>query len=247
MAAINPDDRVTMWTYGEGVQSLASSAQGGSGLQRSDLNLPVPPSSESNFYDAVLATLPQVQQMPGSKVLILVSSGIDSFSKARFTDVLRAARDTGVPICVINIGPLLRSTLLVGSSDGQRPYAQLKWQQASSQLSRIASVSGCRASTPDSALEFPAAYDSLLANLRLQYVVRYHTTAMDFPGTRQVRIAWIDGNDGRPGLRRSTDKGARELAAVKTPKRLLPESFGALCNKSPVSNTQTDTAPTANC
>lgn len=150
-------DNVRVLPYGDlpsvagldGVRALDSSAQSAPDLKRTylNLNLPVPPSSESNFYDGVLATLPQVQQMPGRKVLIVVSSGIDSFSKAGFSDVLRAERETGVPICVINMGPLLRSTLLVENSDGQRPYAQLEWQRASSQLSRMARVSGCRAST----------------------------------------------------------------------------------------------------
>jgi hypothetical protein len=215
MEAINPDDRVAMWTYGEGVQSLDSSAQGASGVQRTYLNLPVPPSSESNLYDALLATLPRVQQMDGRKVLIVVSSGIDSFSKAGFPDVLRAERETGVPVCVINIGPLLRSTLLVGSSDGQQPYAQLKWQQASSQLSRMASVSGCRALMPDSSFKFPAVYDGLLTNLRLQYVIRYQSTALDLPGTRQVKIAWVDGNGRLSGLTQNTMRRDREFAQAQ--------------------------------
>jgi hypothetical protein len=119
-----------------------------------------------------------------------------------------------VPICVINIGPLLRSALLAESSDGQRPYAQLRWQQASSQLSRMARVSGCRALTPNSSLEFPAVYDPLLANLRLQYVIRYQSTALDSPGARQVKIAWVDGNT-RSELTQNTMRHDREFAQAQ--------------------------------
>jgi hypothetical protein len=228
LEAINPDDHVAMWTYGEGVQALDSSTQGVSGLQRTNLNLPVPPSSEANFYDALLATLPRVQQMDGRKVLIVVSSGIDSFSKAGFSDVLRAERETDVPICVINLGPLLRSALLVETSDGQQPYAQLKWQQASSQLSRMARVSGCRALTPDSSLEFPAVYDRLLANLRLQYVIRYRSTALDVPGTRQVKIAWVDDNRKLSGPTQSTMRRDFALAQYELDPAAVFASAGAL-------------------
>jgi hypothetical protein len=204
LQAIGPDDKVTMWTYSDSVRSLDTPSTRVSALQPAYLNLPVPPPSESNFYDAVLATLPQVEQMPGRKALVIVSSGLDSFSKAGFPEVMQVARESGVPICVLDIGPLLRSNLLVDSPSAQSPYSRMKWQQASSQLSRLAKVSGCRATTPDSSLEFPAAYDALLANLRLQYVIRYRSTALDLPGTRHVEVAWLDHPGRQTRLTQST-------------------------------------------
>lgn len=212
---LGPDDRIAMWTYSATVEPLGSADEGASGVQRTDLTLPVPPSSETNFYDALLTTLPRVEAMPGRKALLVVSSGIDTFSKAGISDVLRAERAAGVPVCVIDLGPLLRSTLLDESSDGQWPYAHLQWQQASSNLARIASVSGCRALKPDSSLEFPAAYDGLLANLRLQYVIRYPSSALKLPGTRQVRIVWSAGTDERSGPAQNSVRHDRELARAR--------------------------------
>jgi hypothetical protein len=193
MQAINPNDQVTIWTYGDHVQALADPTKSASGLQQGQLYLPVAPSSESNFYDALVTTLPRVQQMPGRKALIVISTGIDTFSDADYPAVLRAARATAVPICVINLGPAVRSALTVDGSDPQ-PYSRLNWQQAASQLSHLAQVSGCRALTPGSSFEFPAMYDRLLPNLRLQYVIHYRSTALGLPGTRQVRIDWVEGN-----------------------------------------------------
>jgi hypothetical protein len=201
-----------MWTYSDGVQPLETAGTDTSGLQRTNLSLPVPPASESNFYDALLATLPRVQEMPGRKVLVVVSSGIDTFSKAGFADVLRAEREAGVPVCVIDTGQLLRSTLLDESSG---PYAHLRWSRASSQLSRIAEVSGCRALTPSSSLEFPAVYDSLLANLGLRYDVRYRSTALDLQGPRRVELAWVDSDGKESGLTHNTMKRERQLARAQ--------------------------------
>ena len=212
LGAINPGDRVTIWTYSDSVQPLETASNDTSGLQRTNLSLPVPPASESNFYDALVATLPRVQEMPGRKVLMVVSSGIDTFSKAGFADVLRAEREAGVPVCVIDMGPLLRSSLLDESSG---PYAHLKWSQATSQLSRIAKVSGCRASTPSSSLEFPAVYDSLLANLGLQYDIRYKSKALDLPDLRQGKLAWVDGDGKELGPTQNTTKHEREFARAQ--------------------------------
>lgn len=193
MHAINPYDQVTIWTYGDHVQALADPTKSASGLQQAQLYLPVAPASESNFYDAVVTTLPRVQQMPGRKALIVISTGIDTFSTADYPAVLRAARASAVPICVINLGPAVRSALTVDGSDPQ-PYSHLNWQQAASQLSHLAQVSGCRAVTPGSSFEFPTVFDRLLPNLRLQYVIHYRSSALDLPGTRQVRIDWVEGN-----------------------------------------------------
>ena len=99
-----------------------------------------------------------------------------------------------MPICPINIGPLLKAAVLpAGEGSNEAPYGHLKWQRASQQLSRLARVSGCRAFTPSSSMDLPAVYDGLLANLRLKYVIRYRSTALNLPGTREVRVEWTDG------------------------------------------------------
>jgi hypothetical protein len=104
---------------------------------------------------------------------------------------MQAARESDVPICVLDIGPLLRSSLLVGDPNGQSPYSRMKWQQASSQLSRLATASGCRVTSPGSSLELPAACDALLANLRLQYVIRYRSASQG-PWFTCAKLACLD-------------------------------------------------------
>lgn len=201
MEALNPDDHVSLWTYGDHVEALAEPSGSATGLQRAaDLSLGVAPSSESNFFDALLATLPRVQQMSGRRALIVISTGIDTFSDASYADALRAVRDFGVPVCVIDTGPMVRSSLSIESADGQ-PYSHLKWQQSAAQLAGLARASGCRTWEPGTSFEFPAVFDGLLPNLRLQYVIHYRTTALDLPGTREVKVAWVEGNATQRKLR----------------------------------------------
>jgi hypothetical protein len=217
-AARNPDDKMTVWTYGNAVEPLQTSSETPAGLQLTTVQVPVAPSSESNFYDAVLTVLPRVQQMAGRKVLFVVSSGIDTFSQADFPQVLRAAENSGVPICPINIGPLLQAALPAEGGGNDVPYGHRKWQLAAQQLSRLARVSGCRALTPGSALDLPAVYDGLLANLRLKYVIRYRSTALGLPGTREVRVEWTDGNRAPTRVARAnvhSDGGGKVLADAR--------------------------------
>ena len=160
--ALNPDDKITVWTYANTVEPLEVSSENSTGLQLTTVQVPVAPSSQSNSYDAVLAVLPRVLQMPGRKVLVVVSSGIDTFSQADFPHVLRAVKASVGLICPINIGPLVRATVLpAGEGSNDTPYAHLKWQRASEQLTRLARASGCRAFSPGSSMDLLAVYDGL--------------------------------------------------------------------------------------
>lgn len=214
-AALNPSDTMTVWTYGSTVEPLQASAESPGGMQLAGVNLSVAPSSESEFHDAVLNVLPQVQRMPGRKVLVVVSSGIDTFSQADFPQVVRAAETAGVPICPVDIGPLLQATLSSVSGSGDAVYGHLNWRLASERLARLARVSGCHDFRPTSSLDLPAVYDGLLANLRLKYVIQYRSAAPGFPGTRHVRVEWADGLRANAEVAQTNihESGVRKLLA----------------------------------
>jgi len=212
-AALNSSDNIRLWTYADTVAPLEAKSFGE--MKLAGMHLPVAASSEANFYDAVLTVLPQVQQMPGRKVLIVVSSGVDTFSQSDFQQVVRAAEAGGVPICPIDIGSMLQASLSSADGSNDFVYGKLNWRLASEQLARLARVSGCRALRPSSALSLPAAYDGLLSNLRLKYVIRYRSIAPGLPGTRQVRVEWTDRRraDTRAARTNTREGGHSKLLA----------------------------------
>jgi hypothetical protein len=62
------------------------------------------------------------------KVLLVISSGLDTFSKATYQDTLRAAGPSRMPIYAIDLGPVIRSrafpssnTVLTHASIGTEP------------------------------------------------------------------------------------------------------------------------------
>jgi hypothetical protein len=119
----------------------------------------VPDSSETNFYDALVSTSEVMKAVTGRKALIVISSGIDTFSKAKYDDALTAVRASGTPIYIINLGPDLREAAKNYTNAG--PYAYLDWRKTEGQLREIASVSGGRCmpkAAPSTLLEFMTTY-----------------------------------------------------------------------------------------
>lgn len=241
MGAVDPDDHVQLWTYADNVQPMElPSSSASPGVHTYQLNVPVPPSSESNLFDALMTTIPQVAQLPGRKVLIVVSSGYDSFSNASFFDVLQKASTSGVPVCVINIARWVQSNVIVSGADSQNPYASIRSDQDTARLKKLAEVSGCRALAPDSSLALPALYDELLGNLRLEYDIHYRSDELKRPGIRQVRVQWLSngGEESATSENATHSRRIRELArtqyevtalsktSTQTPARPAPLSAG---------------------
>jgi hypothetical protein len=135
---------------------------------------------------------------PGRKALVLISSGVDTFSKARYEDVLAAVRESGTPVYVIDIGPTLRETMDRSTSVG--PYAQIDWNRARNELQEIARSSGGRSYSIGTLFDLSGIYDDMMENLRVRYVVTYKSSSNrgDWNAARTVRIELVNPGTGGP-------------------------------------------------
>ena len=59
----------------------------------------------TSTHDALISTLKSMRPVSGRKALILISSGVETFSKAKYADALNSARESGTPIYVIGLEP----------------------------------------------------------------------------------------------------------------------------------------------
>lgn len=82
-----PRDKVSVFRYGDKLEKVADFTAAHE-----------PEFSDVNLYDALIATEAAMKKVEGRKAIVLVSSGIDTFSKASFEDALAAARNGGTPI-----------------------------------------------------------------------------------------------------------------------------------------------------
>jgi Ca-activated chloride channel family protein len=206
LEVIGPQDRIAIFKYDANLTSLADFNQGHEGLVKTFDDLAVPPASEANLYDALLETLNRMRGITGRKAIILVSTGVDTFSKASYEEVLKAARETAIPIYAIGLGRMMQvEANLYGPA---APFAHVDWNGAENRLETLARSSGGRAYAPQSEVEVPAIYDDIMENLRTRYVITYMSSNPSTSGPpRKIRVELIDPKTGQPlKFRDSTGK-----------------------------------------
>ncbi|HLH37775.1 MAG TPA: VWA domain-containing protein [Bryobacteraceae bacterium] len=195
---LGPQDKIALFRYGDRVDQIADFSTGREALNGLFTGLPKPEFSELNFYDALLSTVNFMKGVPGRKAIVVISSGVDTFSKAKYEDALAAARSGGTPIYVIDIGPALRSSVDYSSAKSG-PYARIDWKRAESQLQELAQASGGRLYSTDSTFDLLGVYDDLMENLRVRYVITYKSTSNGgSDSARSVRVELIDPASGGP-------------------------------------------------
>ena len=223
--ALIPDDKVAVFSYANAVEQLqpgAPAASGTAGLhpglanvdqQRDRLDalfsqVQISGFSEANLYDALIETLNRTHSMPGRRALLLMSTGLDSFSHATFDEVVSNAGGADTPVYCIGLAGLVQQTI-VGSTG---PLSKIDWSRANNQLKTLARVSNGRTYLRDTALEIPAIYDDMMEHLRVRYVIKY-TSSDAHSGTsmRRVRVALVDPRTKGP--LRITDAAGKAITA----------------------------------
>ena len=191
------DDKIATFKYDANVETLVDFNQSHDVLDSVFNRLTTPGFSEANFYDALLGTLDRMKNVPGRKAIIVISSGIDTFSKTTYREVLQAARVSSTPIYSIGLGRLMQQEAFIYGD--KAPFARIDWSGAERQLAELAKVSGGRAYILDSKVEIPAIYDDIMENLRLRYVISYVSSKPAAPGLPcKLRVELIDSKTGKP-------------------------------------------------
>lgn len=191
VSELRPQDSSAVFTYGARPVQVAGFAAGQAALRDAlDKVSTSSPVSETNLYDALVGTLARMQGVHGRKALLLISTGVDTFSQSTYRDALHAARTCGIPIYALDLSATLQQdpTLSLDAA----PYSQLDWQRAPAVLAHLTAASGGRVYTPDSPVAFHAIYDDVLERLRARYVITYHsqsTQADSGPRTVRVEVA----------------------------------------------------------
>ena len=194
---VGRDDKIAVFKYDGKLEVLSDFKQGHEALDSVFDHLAVPDSSETNFYDALLETLSRVQEVGGRKAIIVLSTGVDTFSKATFEQTLEAVRESNTPIYAIGLAAFGQSEASLYGPEA--PFARIDWNGAEERLEQLARASGGRAYEPKTYLEVPAIYDDVMENLRVRYVITYVSSNAATSGPpRNVRVDLIDPATGAP-------------------------------------------------
>ncbi|MGA8144131.1 MAG: VWA domain-containing protein [Candidatus Acidiferrales bacterium] len=207
---IGRDDKVAVFKYADRLDTLVDLGQGHETIDRAFERLGPQGFSEVNFYDALLETLNRMRGIQGRKAIIVISSGLDTFSTASYSQVLQAAQNAGTPIYTIGLLRLIKRE--ISTYGAKAPFARIGWDGAEKQLEALATASGGRAYVLESDLEIPAVYDDIMENLRLRYVVTYVSSNAERSGApRRIRVELIDPKTGEALIIR--DSNGKAIAA----------------------------------
>ncbi len=182
-------DRVAVFSYADTLTSLMDFDRPLAELEPTLTRLDTPGFSEANLYDALIAVLDRMKDVQGRKAIILASTGIDTFSRASFEDVLAAVDRSRTPVYTIDLSGAI--TQLADSELLQR----LNWARAREQLRTLARRSGGRAYDRASVSDAATIYDDVMEHLRIRYVITYVSDSPAREGARHtVRVELIDRN-----------------------------------------------------
>jgi len=167
--------------------------------------LRIPGFAETNEFDALYDTLDRLERIEGKKYVILVSTGIDTFSKLTLDKITKKIKDTkDVTIFPVSIGWALREYCEVhgctGYSHGMASLhmSSIDYLQADNELRNFAAMTGGRAFFPRFEAEFGEIFQEIGEDIRKQYSLSYHPSNNKLDGTYRKLKVQVVGPDGAP-------------------------------------------------
>jgi VWFA-related protein len=202
------DDTVALFSYSDGVRTLFDFDHPNRNFAALFDALPEPVYSEAKLYDALVETLNRTAPMPGRKAVLLISTGLDTFSQANFDAVRAQAERSKTPIYVIGLSETVLSTL---GADG--PLGKIDWKRSDEQLRTLSKVSGGRSYLRTATLDIRAIYDDIMEHLRVRYVLRYVSSGSE-ESARTIRVELVNPRTGAP--LRVADRGGKTITPTLT-------------------------------
>lgn len=171
--------------------------------------LRVPGFSEINTFDALYDTLERLEGVEGRKYVILVGTGLDTFSRKNLDEVLakvKEARD--VQIFTITTGRVLRDYVAArAGGNWNATLANMDYLQAENQMRAFARLTGGQSYYPRFFGELRDIFADIGNAVRNQYTLAYHPTNSKQDGSyRKLKVELVDATNGGP-LRVVNEKG----------------------------------------
>jgi VWFA-related protein len=168
--------------------------------------LRIPGFSEACVWDALYDTLDRLDRVEGKKYIILVTVGVDTFSKITLDKIYKKVKDTkDVTIFPISVGFAYRNWCdsrlgngCPGAYGMGKRVDRMDFLQADNEMRTFASVTGGRAYFPRFEAEFADIFKDISEDIRNQYSISYHPTNSKLDGTYRKLKVQVVAADGGP-------------------------------------------------
>jgi Ca-activated chloride channel homolog len=171
-----PDDQVALVTYDQAPRAVLAFTPDKNALLNAlgQIQFSVG-MGQLNFYDSVSTALDWIAPVSGKKALVLLTTGLDSSSPARWDALAQKLRARDVVIFPVALGGWLRRA--PDKPDKKKkataapPEDSQVFAAADQALFSLAAITGGRAFFPQSAKDFAPTYQQIAAALRHQYLL----------------------------------------------------------------------------
>jgi VWFA-related protein len=154
------------------------------------VSLYFPPFHESNLFDALVDVTDRLQDVKGKKAVLVLASGIDTFSRLTLDKTLAKLRQTDVTVYCVGVAEQM---FVRSISNGGLTYLQ-----AQNQLKSFAEMTGGRVWFPRFDGEIPGIMADVAGSLRNEYSLGYISTNPNHDGKyRKIKVELV-APDGGP-------------------------------------------------
>jgi Ca-activated chloride channel family protein len=205
LESLRPNDYVAVVAYDLRPEILTDFTTDKNKARDAMQRLQIPAFSEANLYDALTDTADRMSGIEGRKAIVLISSGIDTFSKINYGEARRSLQQSGVPVYAIGLMQALR--IMIEAYGGLQGPTGMDFLQADNAMQTFARETGGMSFFPRFIGEFPTIFQNIQQALRSQYTITYEPTNKAHDGTfRKIKVQLVNPATNEP-LRVTDQKG----------------------------------------
>jgi len=204
--SLKKDDWVAVTYYDMQPHILVDFTQDKRAIYGALNELRIPGFSETNLFDALYDTLDRLDRVEGKKYVILVTTGIDTFSKLTLDKIMKKIKDTkDVTIFPVSVGFMMREYCETHPSYYCRnmahgmgiPVSNIDYLQGDNEMRTFAAMTGGRAYFPRFQGEMPELFGDISNDIRNQYTLSYSPSNTKLDGTyRKLKVQVVAPDGG---------------------------------------------------
>ncbi len=204
---LGPEDWVAVVAYDLRPEILADFTQNKREIYEAMQRLRIAGYSESNLFDALAEMCERMKDIEGRKSIVVIASGVDTFSKLTFGKTRRIVQEAGVTVHAIGLMQALREWYDARGYMG--PIQRMDFLQADNQMRTFAKETGGLSFFPRFYGEFPTIFKALNYVIRNQYSITYQPTNVKRDGEfRKIEVRLVNPTNNED-LRITNHKGKR--------------------------------------
>jgi VWFA-related protein len=207
---LRPQDYIAMMTFDLNTHIITDFTQDKQQLQEgmrmleNEVYMPAA-FSESDVFDALNESLDRLERVEGQKYIVLIATGIDTFSKLTFDKIekrVKASRD--ITIFTISTDGFFEA-MTEGRGGLMGGMRDMTYLQADNEMKSFSDWTEGMHFAPRFVGEMPDDVKAINENIRAKYELVYHPTNAKLDGTfRKIRVELVD-DEGQP-LRMQDEK-----------------------------------------